>query len=270
MTSVPESSAAIASPGHIIASPAPTESTPNDFGVIRRILRRDQIPEATEHTITVDTTRECVRDLSGEITILHKAGEPLENLNAIPLAVSLRYGAGVTSPATIQPPPAKIACATDQNCPQPNRCIDPEEGAKFCGCDDDADCPSGQICYTPQNRCALDLEGSDAYRRADLMTTDGTANLLATVYTHCEGEVEELKRNNIRVRVIGRREGMPAEVLGAWVADVGDGPSEPSDPQAPSRRARARATPTVVDRGEVMVRHGRTRARPSRARRACR
>lgn len=171
----------------------PTESTPEDFGVIRRILRRDQIPEATEHTITVDTTRECVRDLSGEITILHKAGEPLENLDAIPLAVSLRYGAGVTSPATIQPPPAKIACATDQNCPQPNRCVDPEEGSKFCGCEGDADCPSGQICYAPQNRCTLDLEGSDAYRRADLMTTDGTADVLATVYTHCEGEVEEAR-----------------------------------------------------------------------------
>lgn len=39
--------------------------------------------------------------------------------------------------------------------------------------------------------------------------------LMRLCVAYCEGEREELLRNNIRVRVLGRREGMPAEVLAA-------------------------------------------------------
>lgn len=167
-----------------------SELSPDEYGIIHRILRRDQLPEATDHSITVDTTLECVRELTGEITILSKAGEPLENLDGIAISVTVRYGEGVTSPATIQPPPAKIGCSGDLNCPEPSRCIDPGDDPKFCGCETDSDCPSGQICYAPQNRCALDLAGRDAFKRGDIETTDGVADLEATIYSHCEGEVE--------------------------------------------------------------------------------
>jgi len=167
-----------------------SEPSPDEYGIIHRILRRDQLPEATDHSITVDTTLECVRDLTGEIAILSKAGEPLENLDGIALSVTLRYGEGVTSPATIQPPPAKIGCSSDLNCPEPSRCIDPDDDPKFCGCETDSECPSGQICYAAQNRCALDLAGRDAFTRGDIETADGVADLEATIYTHCEGEVE--------------------------------------------------------------------------------
>ncbi|HFE44937.1 MAG TPA: hypothetical protein ENJ18_05500, partial [Nannocystis exedens] len=142
-----------------------SELSPEEFGIVHRILRRDQITQAAEHSITIDTTRECVRDLTGEITILSKANEPQENLDELALTVTLRYGEGVTSPTTIQPPPANIGCSSDLNCPQPNRCIEPDDDAKFCGCESDADCPSEQICYLKQQRCALDLEGRDAFKR---------------------------------------------------------------------------------------------------------
>ncbi len=167
-----------------------SELSPQEFGIIHRILRRDQITEAAEHSITVDTTRECVRDLTGEITILSKANEPQENLDELALTVTLRYGEGVTSPTTIQPPPAKIGCSSDLNCPQPSRCIDPDDDTKFCGCESDADCPTEQICYLPQNRCALDLAGRDAFKRGDIKTSDGKADLEATIYSHCEGKIE--------------------------------------------------------------------------------
>jgi len=170
-----------------------SEFSDHEFGIIHRILRRDQIEEAAKHSITVDSTLECIRDLSGEITILSKAGEPLENLDNIGLTVSLRYGDGVTSPATIQPAPASIGCSSDTNCPQPARCIDPEDGPKFCGCDEDTDCPSGQICYAAQNRCTLDLAGRDAFKRGDIKTSNGVADLKATIYSHCEGEIEEAR-----------------------------------------------------------------------------
>ncbi|RMH30607.1 MAG: isoprenyl transferase [Planctomycetota bacterium] len=39
--------------------------------------------------------------------------------------------------------------------------------------------------------------------------------LMRLCVAYCQGEQDELKRNNIRVRVIGRREGMPSDVLGA-------------------------------------------------------
>jgi undecaprenyl diphosphate synthase len=39
--------------------------------------------------------------------------------------------------------------------------------------------------------------------------------LMRLCVTYCDGEAEELVHNNVRVRVIGRREGLPAEVLGA-------------------------------------------------------
>ncbi len=167
-----------------------SELSPQEFGIIHRILRRDQIAEAADHSITVDTTRECVRDLTGEITVLSKANEPQENLDELALTVTLRYGEGVTSPTTIQPPPAKIGCSNDNNCPEPSRCIEPDDDAKFCGCESDEDCPSEQICYLPQNRCALDLAGRDAFKRGDIKTSDGKADLEATIYSHCEGEIE--------------------------------------------------------------------------------
>lgn len=44
---------------------------------------------------------------------------------------------------------------------------------------------------------------------------DEVEALMRLCVAYCEGEKEELTRNNIRVRVIGRREGMPADVLAA-------------------------------------------------------
>lgn len=45
--------------------------------------------------------------------------------------------------------------------------------------------------------------------------TDEVEALMRLCVAYCEGEREELLRKNIRVRVIGRREGMPADVLAA-------------------------------------------------------
>ncbi|MCB9566259.1 MAG: hypothetical protein H6710_03425 [Myxococcales bacterium] len=161
------------------------------FGIIHRILRRDQIPEAAEHNITVDVTRECNRRVTGDIFVLSKAGEPTDDLDGISSSVTLRYGGGVTSPATIQPPPAKISCSSDQNCPAPNTCIKPDAGAKYCGCESDSECPVGQACYLPQKRCALDLRDVIGFRRGDIKTIAGTATVDGLLYTHCEGAVEE-------------------------------------------------------------------------------
>ncbi len=45
--------------------------------------------------------------------------------------------------------------------------------------------------------------------------------LMRLCVAYCEGEKEELLRHNIRVRVIGRREGLPADVLAALDALTG-------------------------------------------------
>jgi undecaprenyl diphosphate synthase len=45
--------------------------------------------------------------------------------------------------------------------------------------------------------------------------------LMRLCVAYCEGEKEELLRHNIRVRVIGRRAGLPADVLGALDALTG-------------------------------------------------
>jgi undecaprenyl diphosphate synthase len=45
--------------------------------------------------------------------------------------------------------------------------------------------------------------------------SDEVEALMRLCVAYCQGEQEELKRNNIRVRVIGRRQGMPDDVLGA-------------------------------------------------------
>ena len=45
--------------------------------------------------------------------------------------------------------------------------------------------------------------------------SDEVEALMRLCVAYCQGEQEELKRNNIRVRVIGRRTGMPEDVLAA-------------------------------------------------------
>ncbi|MFG0307017.1 MAG: isoprenyl transferase [Phycisphaerales bacterium JB040] len=45
--------------------------------------------------------------------------------------------------------------------------------------------------------------------------TEEVEALMQLCVAYCEGELTELEKNNVRVRVIGRREHMPADVLGA-------------------------------------------------------
>lgn len=171
----------------------PQGGTETKTGVIHRVLRRNRIPEAANHTITVDTTAECNRLLAGTGAILVKPGEPLENVEAIPVEVTMRYGESLPSPATIQPAPGQLGCLSDTNCPEPNTCIEPGGSEpRFCGCEDDDECPTGQVCYTPQSRCVLDLRDYQAYRNTDITTgPTGLFNFDAAVYTHCEGAVDE-------------------------------------------------------------------------------
>lgn len=171
----------------------PQGGTEAKTGIIHRVLRRNAIDEAANHTITVDTTAECNRLLAGSGAILVKPGEPLENVEAIPVEVTMRYGESLPSPATIQPAPGQLGCLSDTNCPEPNTCIEPGGSEpRFCGCEGDDECPSGQVCYTPQSRCVLDLRDAQAYRNTDITTgPNGLFNFDAAVYTHCEGAVDE-------------------------------------------------------------------------------
>ena len=161
-------------------------------GPVHRLIRRDQVSEATSHEITVDVTDACFRRLTGAATILVGPGEPLENLDVAGVTVGLRYADRLPSPATVQPPPATIGCQSALNCPTPSVCIDPDEGPRYCGCEVDAHCPSGQICNPSNNRCALDLRDLPASRQvtADLISGQGGLGGL-WVYTHCEGSIEE-------------------------------------------------------------------------------
>ncbi|MEZ4453524.1 MAG: hypothetical protein R3B09_28955 [Nannocystaceae bacterium] len=171
----------------------PQGGTEANTGVIHRILRRNRKAEADSHAITVDTTAECNRLLAGTGAILVKPGEPLENVDAIPLEVTMRYGESMPSPATIQPAPGQLGCLSDANCPTPSVCIEPGGSEpRFCGCEVDAECPSGQVCYVPENRCVLDLKDYQAYRNIDVATgSQGLFSFNAAVYTHCEGSVDE-------------------------------------------------------------------------------
>ena len=170
---------------------APSDA-PDPRGPVHRLIRRDQLAEATSHDITVDVTDACFRRLAGTASILAQNADPPENLDVAGVTISLRYAESLPSPATVQPPPAPIGCSSDLNCPTPSVCVKPDAGARACGCEIDAHCPSGQVCNPDQKRCTLDLRDLAASRQitVDLAAGQGPFSDL-WVYSHCEGAVEE-------------------------------------------------------------------------------
>ncbi|MBK8263928.1 MAG: hypothetical protein IPK80_21660 [Nannocystis sp.] len=161
-------------------------------GPVHRLVRRDQVSEATAHDITLDVTDACFRRLAGAITVLAKVGEPPDNTDIAGVGVSLRYAEPLPSPATIQPPPALVQCNTDLNCPQPSRCI-AGDAPRTCGCVSDSSCPTGQICDTETHRCALDLRDLNASRQTAVDLTGGQGAFNLWVYTHCEGQIDKIR-----------------------------------------------------------------------------
>ncbi len=149
-------------------------------GIIYRQIVREQQALSGTHSFTLKTDRDCHRQVYGLARVV---GVDTDAESPVPISVELVHARRDPAPGPIcDPEPASgtpavcapttiarvsgfkpVPCTAKNQCPQPLGCYPTDAGddSRACGCGNDSECPTGQICELQSHRCALDLASPD-------------------------------------------------------------------------------------------------------------
>jgi len=185
-------------------------------GIVWRQLVREQQALAGTHAFALQTDRDCHRKLHGSALVVGEGTPP-------PVGISVELVHARRSPPdgpVCDPEPATgtpsvcspqtlarvsdyqpIPCTAKSQCPQLLGCYpigDGDDGDRACGCESDAECPTGQVCALESHRCALDLASPElgtggiglTATEGGVATTVEKPEFEAWVYTYCEDDLQ--------------------------------------------------------------------------------